>query len=98
MKRAGQPAELSAPTLMLADPLSSYTSGTTVAVTGGKPSFATAGSREVRLKTSSRPVMRRQSAPLSFNGSGDGADDPRCLREPCAAQRRGDLRAHQNNL
>jgi NAD(P)-dependent dehydrogenase (short-subunit alcohol dehydrogenase family) len=37
MKRAGQPAELSSAYAMLADPLSSYTSGTTVAVTGGKP-------------------------------------------------------------
>lgn len=37
MKRAGQPAELATAYAMLADPLSSYTSGTTVAVTGGKP-------------------------------------------------------------
>jgi NAD(P)-dependent dehydrogenase (short-subunit alcohol dehydrogenase family) len=37
MKRAGQPAELATAFVMLADPLSSYTSGTTVAVTGGKP-------------------------------------------------------------
>jgi NAD(P)-dependent dehydrogenase (short-subunit alcohol dehydrogenase family) len=37
MKRAGQPAELASAYVMLADPLSSYTSGTTVAVTGGKP-------------------------------------------------------------
>jgi NAD(P)-dependent dehydrogenase (short-subunit alcohol dehydrogenase family) len=37
MKRAGQPAELVTAYVMLADPLSSYTSGTTVAVTGGKP-------------------------------------------------------------
>lgn len=36
-KRAGQPAELSSAYVMLADPLSSYTSGTTVAVMGGKP-------------------------------------------------------------
>lgn len=35
--RAGQPAELASAYVMLADPLSSYTSGTTVAVTGGKP-------------------------------------------------------------
>jgi NAD(P)-dependent dehydrogenase (short-subunit alcohol dehydrogenase family) len=35
MKRAGQPAELATAFVMLADPLSSYTSGTTVA--GGKP-------------------------------------------------------------
>ena len=35
--RAGQPAELATAYVMLADPLSSYTSGTTVAVTGGKP-------------------------------------------------------------
>jgi NAD(P)-dependent dehydrogenase (short-subunit alcohol dehydrogenase family) len=33
----GQPAELATAYVMLADPLSSYTSGTTVAVTGGKP-------------------------------------------------------------
>lgn len=37
MKRAGQPAEFATAYVMLADPLSSYTSGTTVAVTGGKP-------------------------------------------------------------
>ena len=37
MKRAGQPVELATTYVMLADPLSSYTSGTTVAVTGGKP-------------------------------------------------------------
>ena len=37
MKRAGQPAELATAFVMLADPLSSYTSGTTIAVTGGKP-------------------------------------------------------------
>ncbi|CCD99067.1 SDR family oxidoreductase [Bradyrhizobium sp. STM 3809] len=37
MQRAGQPAELATAYVMLADPLSSYTSGTTVAVTGGKP-------------------------------------------------------------
>jgi NAD(P)-dependent dehydrogenase (short-subunit alcohol dehydrogenase family) len=37
LKRAGQPAELATAYVMLADPLSSYTAGTTVAVTGGKP-------------------------------------------------------------
>ena len=37
MKRAGQPAELATAYVMLADPLSSFTSGATVAVTGGKP-------------------------------------------------------------
>lgn len=37
MKRAGQPAELATAYVMLADPLSSYTSGATLAVTGGKP-------------------------------------------------------------
>ena len=37
LKRAGQPAELATAYVMLADPLSSYTSGATVAVTGGKP-------------------------------------------------------------
>jgi NAD(P)-dependent dehydrogenase (short-subunit alcohol dehydrogenase family) len=37
LKRAGQPAELATAYVMLADPSSSYTSGTTVAVTGGKP-------------------------------------------------------------
>src|ERR1700716_1632261 len=37
MKRPGQPAELPTAYVMLADPMSSYTSGTTVAVTGGKP-------------------------------------------------------------
>jgi NAD(P)-dependent dehydrogenase (short-subunit alcohol dehydrogenase family) len=37
MKRAGQPAELATAYVMLADPRSSYTSGTTVAITGGKP-------------------------------------------------------------
>ncbi|MBR0847229.1 SDR family oxidoreductase [Bradyrhizobium diazoefficiens] len=37
MQRAGQPAELATAYVMLADPLSSYTSGATLAVTGGKP-------------------------------------------------------------
>jgi NAD(P)-dependent dehydrogenase (short-subunit alcohol dehydrogenase family) len=37
MKRPGQPAELATTYVMLADPLSSYVSGATVAVTGGKP-------------------------------------------------------------
>jgi NAD(P)-dependent dehydrogenase (short-subunit alcohol dehydrogenase family) len=37
MQRAGQPAELATAYVMLADLMSSYTSGTTIAVTGGKP-------------------------------------------------------------
>jgi NAD(P)-dependent dehydrogenase (short-subunit alcohol dehydrogenase family) len=37
MKRPGQPAELATTFVMLADPLSSYVSGATIAVTGGKP-------------------------------------------------------------
>ncbi len=37
MKRPAQPAELATAYVMLADPLSSYTSGSTVAFTGGKP-------------------------------------------------------------
>jgi NAD(P)-dependent dehydrogenase (short-subunit alcohol dehydrogenase family) len=37
MKRPGQPAELATAYVMLADPLSSYTSGATIAVTGGRP-------------------------------------------------------------
>jgi hypothetical protein len=37
MKRPGQPAELATAYIMLADPLSSYVSGATIAVTGGKP-------------------------------------------------------------
>lgn len=37
MKRPGQPAELATAYVMLADPLSSDTSGTTGAVAGGKP-------------------------------------------------------------
>jgi NAD(P)-dependent dehydrogenase (short-subunit alcohol dehydrogenase family) len=36
-ERAGQPAELATTFVMLADPLSSYVSGATIAVTGGKP-------------------------------------------------------------
>ena len=36
-ERPGQPAELATAYVMLADPLSSYVSGTTIAVTGGKP-------------------------------------------------------------
>lgn len=35
--RPGQPAELQTAYVMLADPLSSYVSGATIAVTGGKP-------------------------------------------------------------
>jgi NAD(P)-dependent dehydrogenase (short-subunit alcohol dehydrogenase family) len=37
MKRPGQPAELATAYMMLADPLSSYVSGATIAATGGKP-------------------------------------------------------------
>ena len=37
MKRPGQPAELATAFVMLADPLSSYVSGATIAVTGGRP-------------------------------------------------------------
>jgi hypothetical protein len=37
MKRPAQPAELASAYVMLADPRSSYTSGATVAVTGGQP-------------------------------------------------------------
>ncbi|WP_018235828.1 SDR family oxidoreductase [Ensifer sp. BR816] len=37
MKRPGQPVELASTYVMLADPLSSYVSGATIAVTGGKP-------------------------------------------------------------
>jgi len=37
MKRPGQPAELATAYVMLADPLSSYVSGATIAVTGCKP-------------------------------------------------------------
>lgn len=37
MKRPGQPAELATAYVMLADPMSSYVSGTIVGVTGGKP-------------------------------------------------------------
>ena len=37
MERPAQPAELASAYVMLADPISSYTSGATIAVTGGKP-------------------------------------------------------------
>lgn len=37
MKRPGQPAELATAYVIPADPLSSYFSGATIAVTGGKP-------------------------------------------------------------
>ncbi len=37
MKRPGQPSELATAYVMLADPLSSYVSGATIPVTGGKP-------------------------------------------------------------
>ncbi|MFD1912749.1 SDR family oxidoreductase [Halodurantibacterium flavum] len=37
MQRPGQPAELATAYVMLADPLSGYTSGTMIAVTGGMP-------------------------------------------------------------
>jgi NAD(P)-dependent dehydrogenase (short-subunit alcohol dehydrogenase family) len=37
MKRPAQPAELATAYVMLADPLSSYVSGSTIAVTGGRP-------------------------------------------------------------
>jgi len=35
--RAGQPAELATAYVMLADPMSSYVSGATIAITGGRP-------------------------------------------------------------
>jgi NAD(P)-dependent dehydrogenase (short-subunit alcohol dehydrogenase family) len=37
VQRPGQPVELATAYVMLADPLSSYVSGATIAVTGGKP-------------------------------------------------------------
>ncbi len=37
IQRPGQPAELATSYVMLADPMSSYVSGATIAVTGGKP-------------------------------------------------------------
>ena len=37
MMRPGQPVELATAYVGLADPLSSYVSGATIAVTGGKP-------------------------------------------------------------
>jgi len=37
MQRPGQPVELATAYVMLADPMSSYVSGATIAVTGGKP-------------------------------------------------------------
>ena len=37
MNRPGQPAELATAFVMLAEPMSSYISGATIAVTGGKP-------------------------------------------------------------
>ena len=37
MQRPGQPVELATTYVMLADPMSSYVSGATVPVTGGKP-------------------------------------------------------------
>jgi NAD(P)-dependent dehydrogenase (short-subunit alcohol dehydrogenase family) len=37
MQRPGQPAELATTYVMLADPLSSYVSGATIAVAGGRP-------------------------------------------------------------
>jgi NAD(P)-dependent dehydrogenase (short-subunit alcohol dehydrogenase family) len=37
MTRPGQPAELPTAYVILADPMSSYVSGATIAVTGGKP-------------------------------------------------------------
>jgi NAD(P)-dependent dehydrogenase (short-subunit alcohol dehydrogenase family) len=37
MKRPGQPMELATTYVRLADPMSSYVSGATVPVTGGKP-------------------------------------------------------------
>ena len=37
MKRPAQPVELASAYVMLADPMSSYTTGATIAVTGGTP-------------------------------------------------------------
>jgi NAD(P)-dependent dehydrogenase (short-subunit alcohol dehydrogenase family) len=65
MGRPGQPAELATAFVMLADPMSSYVSGATIAVTGGKPNFiglrtpiqaigAAGGSRAVSPRASTR--------------------------------------------
>jgi hypothetical protein len=48
MKRPGQPAELATTFVMLADPLSSYVSGATIAVTGGRPDPIAGGLRQAR--------------------------------------------------
>ena len=37
MKRPAQPVELASAYVMLAEPMSSFVSGATIAVTGGKP-------------------------------------------------------------
>jgi NAD(P)-dependent dehydrogenase (short-subunit alcohol dehydrogenase family) len=37
MNQPGQPAELASAYVMLADPISSYLSGATIAITGGRP-------------------------------------------------------------
>jgi Enoyl-(Acyl carrier protein) reductase len=48
MQRPGQPSELATTYVMLADPLSSYVSGATIAVTGGKAHFCKDGAWEPR--------------------------------------------------
>jgi NAD(P)-dependent dehydrogenase (short-subunit alcohol dehydrogenase family) len=67
MKRPGQPAELATTYVMLADPLSSFTSGTTVAVTGGKPS---AGFSTHSHPRSYAPLAIRETSrmPLKMDG------------------------------
>jgi Enoyl-(Acyl carrier protein) reductase len=73
MKRRAQPTELATAYVMLADPLSSYVSGATIAVTGGKPILD-------RLPTEPnfRPALKSPPAPGSsipdslFDGFTDG--------------------------
>ena len=57
MRRPGQPAELATAYVMLADPLSSYVSGATIAVTGGKPIFRALQTVNREAK-SNRPGLR----------------------------------------
>ncbi len=68
MKRPGQPVELATAYVTLADQLSSYLSGATIAVTGGKP-FK---SRPHRLGAAKTPFSLEPDSRVLVAGIGSG--------------------------
>jgi NAD(P)-dependent dehydrogenase (short-subunit alcohol dehydrogenase family) len=90
MKRPGQPAELATTYVMLADPLSSYTSGTTIAVTAESRS---SDGRPQASRNPGRTVFRGPGQALAAGQSssfGDRAVDSSERTDGCA--QRGQVR------